>query len=98
MRFDKIISLFTETETNVSGQVKFSAPVYKTVFAELKSVNRLEFYQSAQAGFNPVLIFVIRLLNYNDEKKLKYKTKNYRIIRTYSTDNINLELVCEEWV
>ena len=98
MLFNKTIDLITQTKINDDyGQPLPSTTTKNTVFADLKSVGRNEFYQASTAGYTPKMIFCILLSEYNDEVKVEFEGKEYRVIRSYSIDNRITELTCEVW-
>jgi len=94
MLFRDVVSLITVTvaENNIGDFVETQTT--REVFANKKGVNRSEFYQAAAVGLKPELIVEIREIDYADEKKLTYNSKEYNIIRTYPAKNECLELVC----
>lgn len=66
-----------------------------TVFAEIRSVTRREFYEAQNEGLEPELVFVLRnFADYGGQKELNYNGKRYRIIRTYVVDD-SMELTVE---
>ena len=65
-----------------------------SVFANKKSVRQTEFYQALAAGMKPEIVFEVMVADYNEEPKVKYGDKYYRVIRTYSANGERLELVC----
>lgn len=98
MRFDKVITLISEVTTkNDFGQQVVSSTSEKEVFASVKSVVRSEFYQSVQSGYAPKITFEVRTSEYNGASKIKYADKYYRVIRDFSSDGLNSEIVCEAW-
>ena len=66
----------------------------RRVYANKKSVRQSEFYQAAMVGLRPELMFEVRTAEYQDEPKLRYNGKDYRIIRTYEKDSETIELIC----
>ena len=63
-----------------------------TVFAEIRSVSRSEYYQAASADIHPELVF--RLSDYADysgQKVFTYNGERWRVIRTY-TNGQTLEI------
>ena len=67
-----------------------------TVYAEIRSVTRTEYYRAKEAGIEPS--FVIRLTDYGDyhgEKIVECDGKRYRVVRTY-VSNMSIELTVEE--
>jgi SPP1 family predicted phage head-tail adaptor len=66
-----------------------------TVLCSIKSVGRNEFYSAATNGIRPEIVFIIHDYEYNGQTKVEFEGKKYRMIRTYSTDFEEVELVCE---
>ncbi len=62
--------------------------VYRQVFANKKSVRQSEFYQAANVGLKPELIFEINSFEFNNDEKVKYQGKEYSIIRTYDKGEV----------
>jgi SPP1 family predicted phage head-tail adaptor len=85
--------------TQVEGENEMGDPTTvdsdpRRVYANKKSVRQSEFYQAAQAGLRPELMFEVRSVEYQGEPKLRYGGKDYRIIRTYEKDSETIELIC----
>jgi SPP1 family predicted phage head-tail adaptor len=70
----------------------------KQVFANKKSIRQSEFYQAQATGLKPEIMFEIRVIDYSDEPRLKFDSKYYNIIRTYSKNGEILELICDRVV
>ena len=66
-----------------------------TVYADKQSIRQSEFYQAAQTGLKPELMFVIRTIDYNNETRLEYNSKKYNIIRAYDKTGEFTELICQ---
>ena len=66
-----------------------------TILCVLKSVGRSEFYNAAVTGLRPEIVFVIHGYEYNGEQYVEFEGVRYRVIRTYSEDFEEMELVCE---
>jgi SPP1 family predicted phage head-tail adaptor len=66
----------------------------REVFADKKSIRQNEFYQAAATGLKPELMFVVRTIEYQGERKLSYDGKEYNIIRTYDKNGEFTELIC----
>lgn len=91
---DHEIYLIKETSTtNAMGDV-IKVATEEKVFANKKSIRQSEFYQAQTNGLKPELTFEIYSFEYDNEPKVKYEGKYYKIIRTYETGEF-LELVCE---
>lgn len=96
MRRDSIVYLIptTFTKNDMGDAVKLKGQPRK-LLAEKKSIRQSEFYQAAGTDFKPELTFVIWPHEYQDESILKYKEKEYKIIRTFEKNIKELELICE---
>ncbi len=94
MLYKDIVDLITVT----SGENDMGDPIeteaLKQVFANKKSIRQSEFYQAAQTGLKPELMFEVRYSDYNKEQKLKYNDITYQIIRTYTKNDEMIELIC----
>lgn len=72
----------------------FDAPTETavTVFAEIRSVSRSEYYQAESANIHPELVFRLAdYTDYNGEKVFVYNGERWRVIRTY-TNGQTLEI------
>jgi SPP1 family predicted phage head-tail adaptor len=56
-------------------------------------VRQNEFYEAKQLGLKPQLMFVIRSIEFKNDERLKYKSKEYEIIRMYDKGE-TVELIC----
>ena len=66
------------------------------VFCKEKSVSRSEFYNASIAGLKPSIVFIVKLVDYNNETKVEYDNSIYNVIRTYKINSEEIELVCEK--
>jgi SPP1 family predicted phage head-tail adaptor len=94
MLFRDVIELVsvTYTENDIGDSIEVVSN--RQVFANKKSVRQTEFYQAAQTGLKPELMFEIRTTEYQDEEKLSYNGKEYTIIRSYDKNGEFTELIC----
>lgn len=94
-RWSEVVELvaITYTQNEYGDYVK--SETKREVFANKKSVRQSEFYQAAISDFKPELMFVVRFIDYEGEESLIYNEKKYKIIRTHSTQDEFIELVCE---
>ena len=94
------IEIGNMTEVIVKGE-PVQSMVYREIYTNKKSVRQSEFYQAAVAGLKPELVFEIRSLEYNNDKKLRYPAGSngitYDIIRTYDRGEI-IELTVSSFV
>ena len=70
----------------------------RTVYADVKSPTRTEFYQSYKAGLKASIVFKVYTDELADAEEVLYNDKRYRIIRTYMTDANYTEITCSEVV
>ena len=69
----------------------------KTVFAELSSITRQEFFTAGAAGLKPSLEAIIYSFEYSDEPIVEIGTKRYSVYRTYlRADDDRVELYLEQ--
>ena len=99
------------TEKDASGFKTNEESVNTEIFADVKSVNRMEHYEALRSGINASIIFDVNpddfeLADRNVEidgknkrvqaSKVCYEERMYRIIRTYKNRSGMLELTCSE--
>lgn len=82
-----------DTEDELGNQIP--GEDNKTILCKLRSIGRNEFYGASTAGLKPEKIFVIHGYEYEEESLLEFNSKRYTVIRTYSNDFEEIELVCE---
>lgn len=98
MLWSEIIELISITHNvNTLGDI-VEIKTKKQVYANETSVKRSEFYQAMQNGLRPEVIFEVKSIDYTDEKKIEWDSKEYNVIRTYSKDREVVELVCNRLV
>jgi SPP1 family predicted phage head-tail adaptor len=71
-----------------------TAELVRTVFCNQKSVRSTEFYQAHAVGLKPEITLVVRKMDYNDEAHVRFESKLYDVLRTYSKNGELIELVC----
>lgn len=81
-----IIELGNISETIVSGE-PIQTTTWRKVFASKKSVRQSEFYQAANAGLKPELVFEVRSIEFDNDEKVRFDGKEYAIIRVYDTSD-----------
>lgn len=92
---NEVIQFITTTvSTTVNSQGDFpKTRTGRQVFAGVKSIGTKEFYEAATVGMKPEMKFVIQdYLDYNGEKELVFNGYRYPIIRTYKTQENQLEI------
>ena len=70
---------------------------YSAVYADKRSIRQSEFYQAIANGLRPEMMFIVRSIDYGEQKKIRYNNKEYTIIRTYDKDNEFIELICSSY-
>ena len=98
-------------EKDASGFKTSEQSVNTEIFADIKSVNRAEYYEALRNGMSVSIIFEVNpddfeLADKNVEdngkprkisaSRVSYGDKMYRIIRTYKNRSGMLELTCSE--
>ena len=98
MEYSEIIYLISETtETDDIGNNVVKSVVSTKSYAKKQSVRTNEFYDAATAGYKPTCEFVIKKLNYNNERELTWNGKHYSVIRVVEPKNkFDIVLVCSE--
>ena len=78
-----------------TGSFGECAETQRTVYCEVKSVSRNEFYMATAQKLKPEIVFVLAdYADYANEPVVEYNAERYTVIRTYRTDS-QLELVCQ---
>lgn len=77
---------------NLVETIEYGEPIqsmeWREVFANKKSVRQSEFYQAANVGLKPELVFEIRSIEFNNDEKVRYGVKEYSIIRAYDKGEV----------
>lgn len=69
----------------------------RQVFVTVKSVGRNEYYRAMEQELRPAMVFVLANRDeYQGEKVCEYAGTRYRIVRTYVTQQLQIELTVEE--
>ena len=67
----------------------------KTVFCNVNSVSRNEFFEAGRNGLNPEFVFTMFFGDYEGEHTLIYNGLAYAVYRTYHGRNDTIELYVE---
>ena len=81
-------------ESDDIGDVVKGEAYWNRIYAKKKSITQSEFYQAQAQGFKPELKFEINSFEYEDNKKIRYKGRIYKILRTYEVSSEKMEIVC----
>ena len=98
MTYDNELTLISETfqEDEIGNQIPVTNET--VIFCNIKSVSGVEFYNAANTGLKPEIIFVVDAFEYGDEKLVKFEGKEYKVIRSYQIGIEEIELTCERVV
>ena len=90
-----VLALVTETNVQDDYGVWRKSTTESTVYCQVESVTRQEFYDAGRNGLNPEYKFVIFVGDYAGQRTVKYNGDYYAVYRTYLAKNDNLELYVE---
>lgn len=92
--FDEPIQLRTVTETITNGyptQIVTS----RSVWAERKTAKRAEFYSALAVNVRADVVFVVNIIDYENEQEIECGGEIYDVIRTYQNTLDHIELTCQ---
>lgn len=91
-----VIKLIKENyEADKIGQ-RISKESERTVFCNVKSITRQEFFEAGRNGLKPALTFEIFAYDYDGEKIIEYQGRRYGVYRTYRGKHDKMDLYTEE--
>lgn len=83
MFYADVIKLISENPS-AHGAFEQVEETSRTVFCEVKSVTRSEYYLAASAGLAPEFVFGLSdIAEYNGEKLCEFKGERYKVVRSY---------------
>lgn len=80
---DDVLTLIGFTQTQDEYGVIREAPEKRTVFCQVYSISRAEFFGTGREGLNPEIEFKVFVGDYRGEKECEYHGKPYAIYRNY---------------
>lgn len=83
-----------QKEQDQNGVWRFTE-IKKTVFCQVDSVTRAEFFEGGRNGLNPEYKFTLFFGDYNGEDTVIYNGLAYGVYRTYHGRNDTVELYAE---
>lgn len=89
------ITLLATTKTQNAYGVWEETITSSTVFAQVDSVTRAEFFEGGRNGLNPEFRMTMFFGDYSGEKMLIYNGNTYSVYRTYQGRNDTIELYVE---
>lgn len=87
--------ILVSSQKDSLGQVEKSSQFTRVCFCYKKSISQNEFYAAGQAGFKPDCVFIVNTLDYQNEKRLKFKNVIFDIYRTFDRVDERTELYCK---
>lgn len=96
MTYDNQLTLIskTYTEDEIGNQIPIE--IKTDILCNVNSIGRNEFYNAANSGLKPTLIFTIHKYEYSDETLIEFQNVKYKVIKTYSKGIEEIELTCEK--
>lgn len=88
------LEYFTYKDSDDIGDIVKEEIYWNEIYAKKKSITQGEFYQAQAQGFKPELKFEINSFEYENNKKIRYKGRVYKILRTYEVSSEKIEIVC----
>ncbi|MDC7762474.1 phage head closure protein [Priestia aryabhattai] len=98
--FDEVIYLIKENDSqqNEEGFSGKKDTSRRDIFATEKSIRGNEFYIAAQSGYTLETMFEVHSLDYEGENVIEYKSKCYKVVRTYERKQEEItELICRAY-
>ncbi len=92
----EVITLVSYPRTqDANGVWRDSAPVERTVYCQVDSVSRSEFFDGGRNGLKPEYRFTMFFAEYLGERTVIYNGVAYSVYRTYHGRTDDLELYVE---
>lgn len=89
------ITLIREVKTQDDFGVWRNTTTERTVFCQVNSVTRAEFFDGGRNGLNPEYVFTMFFADYDGERTVRYNGNVYGIYRTYHGRTDRIELYAE---
>lgn len=86
-----LISPGTRTQDDFGRWIS-TQPTERTVYAQVDSIDRREFFDAGRNGLNPEYKFTMFFGDYEGEQIVGYNGQTYAVYRTYRGRNDTLEL------
>lgn len=90
-----ILILIGETKAQDDLGVWRTTEARRTIFCDVRSVTRDEFFEGGRSGLNPAYRFDVFAPDYEGESICEYNGSRYAIYRTYHSRSDTLELYAE---
>lgn len=83
MRMLDEITLRAITRTQSASGYPVETVTETTVYADVMSVKRSEFYSAGAAGMRADIVFIINADEYDGQTEIEYNGSIYNVVRTY---------------
>ena len=90
-----VVTLISKTKTQDDYGVWRTTETSRTVYAQVDSVTRQEFFEGGRNGLNPEYRFTMFRFDYEGETIAEYGGNRYSVYRTYIGRNDTIELYVE---
>lgn len=92
---DDVLTLVGTTFEKDKYGIDRKSPNKRTVFCEVQSVTRAEFFNAGRNGLNPEFVCTVFKGDYCGEEVCVFRDRDYSIYRVYETDDDYIELYME---
>ena len=90
-----VIKLIGTTTSQDETGVWRTSHYERTVYCQVQSVTRNEFFEGGRNGLNPEYVFTMFSGDYDGESIVEFKYNTYAVYRTYLRRTDTIELYCE---
>lgn len=97
MYWRDVVTLKAVTEGRDADGFPKEAITETTIYADVSSTKRSEFYAARQAGISLALTVKLRAADYDGQERLSYEGKEYKVERAYTEAREYYELNCSEF-
>lgn len=87
MFWNQKIKLGKVTESVQHGE-PIQAITWKEVYANKRSVRQSEYYEAANLGLKPELVFEVNSFEYDVHEKIQYNGKQFEVLRAYEKGEV----------
>lgn len=91
-----VLDLLVPTFAEDSIGQKIPTVKKRTIFCDVTSVSRSEWFEAGRNGIKPEYRFVVNRYDYNGETECEFEGNRYGIYRTFAGRNDDLELYVEK--
>lgn len=88
------VKLIKEVHTQDALRQWVSTESSRTVYADVRSIARTEWFEAGRSGINPDYTFILFKADWDGEVILEYNNERYAVYRTYERRNDKIELYC----